>query len=124
LPVRRVKRTAIITQLVGQPLCAASIGLHRIDFQVAVTRGSEDDLLAVGRNCGLGVVTRSPRELPQDFSIDRSVEDLERRIDGPDVPFGIVRTRRACGTGQMSGGIEKVPAVAKEKAASCPALTG
>src|SRR5262249_38031463 len=51
-----VEGAAVVARRVGQPDDARAVGVHRVDLQVPVARGCEDDLLPVAGDGGLRVV--------------------------------------------------------------------
>src|SRR5690349_6157446 len=122
--VGRKERSAIVAQRVGQAPGPGPIGVHGVDFQVVVARGSEDNLLAVAGEGGFGVVTGAGGEALHDLALVGGIVNLVLGIDAPHVSMGVVRARRALLAGFMGGGIENVFAVGEEVSAGGAAGAG
>src|SRR5207237_10702489 len=85
---------------------------------------SEDDVLAVPGDGGLGVVAMRAGKLPQIAPIHLSRKDLIGIVDWPDVAVGIIGLRRTVRAGGMSRGKENAIAGGKIVGASRAALAG
>src|SRR5579862_3724690 len=123
-PIGRKERPAIIAERVGEPPDPASVGIHGVDFQVAIAGGCENDLLAARREGGFCVVTGTGREPLGDLAAVGGVVNLVLGIDAPHVPMGVVGARRALLARFMGGGVEHVLAVGVEVPAGGAAGAG
>src|SRR5207302_7595191 len=47
LTILRVPRAAVVAELIREPPLLSAIDVHVVDFEIAIARGGEDDLLAV-----------------------------------------------------------------------------
>src|SRR5271154_2968376 len=88
----RIERPAVISQLMRELLNVLAIRVHRVNIQVAVAQGSEDNLLAVLRNGRLGVIAWSGRQLLKIRAIGIRRKNVVAGINRPDVAFGEIRT--------------------------------
>src|SRR5579872_7270833 len=123
-PIGRKERPAIIAERVGEPPDPASVGIHGVDFQVAIAGGSENDLLAVRGEGGFGVVTGTVSKPLDDLAAVGGVVNLVFGIDAPHVAMGVVGARRAFLARFVGGGIKHVPAVGVEISARGAAGAG
>src|ERR1035438_3256592 len=98
LAIRRPERAAIVTQLVSQLADMRTVGIHGVNVQIAVARGSEDNLLAVAANGRLGVISGSVGQQLDIAAIKLGSVDIVAAVDGPDVPVRIVGPRRTVRT--------------------------
>src|SRR5690349_3224909 len=110
------ERTAIVAQFVGELLYVGAIGIHGEDIEVAIARGSENDLLAVARNGGFGVVAALGQQTDV-ASVGLRRVDRVAIVNRPNVAERIVGWRRASGICRKSGGIKHAVARRKEIAA-------
>ena len=85
---------AVVAGRVGHALHVRAVGVHRVELEVAVARGREDDRLAVGRDRGLGVVPGGREERLDVAAVRLGGVDVVV-VEGPDVSVRPVRPRRA-----------------------------
>src|SRR5579862_2055251 len=124
LAVVRPERPSIVANFVSQLLHVFAIGVHGVDVEIAVARGSEDDVLAVASNGGLRVVAARVGEQFEVAAIGLGGVDAIGVINRPDVAARIIRFGWAFCAGRMSGGKEDAIAGGKEIAAGGAALSG
>ena len=91
---RRRRRRRRRSPGVGHALHVRAVGVHRVDLEVAVAGGREDDRLAVGRDRGLGVVRRGGEERLDVGAVGFGGVDVVV-VERPDVPVRAVRAGRA-----------------------------
>ena len=105
-PVVRPEWTTIVTEFISQTPHVLTVGIHRVDIEVAIAHRSEDELLAVERDRRFGIVSRRVRQLLRLRAIGIGGKDVVRRIDGPNVSARKVRPRWALFIAEMSRRIE------------------
>src|ERR1700751_2030293 len=115
--------SAVIAKLVGEPPLLSSIDVHVVDFEIAVARGSEDDLLAVRRNRTLCIVTIGRCQPLHIGSISLCGENVVRWINRPDIAFGTARRWRTIGSSQMRGRVDDPFSIRREVTAGRPAFS-
>lgn len=105
LAVWRKKRTAVVAKSAGHLFLVAAVDVHCPEFQVAGTDRGKDDLLAIGRNGWLGIVTGRVGQLLEDFPVKIGDENVKLLMYSPNV-FAInnpwrfqTRVCRMMGTG-------------------------
>ncbi len=117
-------RAAVVAQLMRQLAYVASVGIHRVNVQVAVAHGREENLFPVPADGGFRVVPRRIRQASQIAAVGLRGVNRVRTVNGPDVALGIVGPRRACGAGFVRRGKQDALAggekVAAGRASLCP----
>src|SRR5262249_7407016 len=84
--IRRKERPAVVASRgVGQLAGVLAVGVHDVQFQVAVAVGAEDDLLAVGGVGALGVVALGVGQVLQVPALQVALVDLHVRVEVPRV---------------------------------------
>src|SRR5208283_592030 len=124
LAVFGIERAAVVAELVRELLDVLAVGVHRINVEVAVARGSENDLFAVFGDGGFGIVAGRGGELLHIGAVEVGGEDVVSRINGPHVALGEVGPRRAGRVGQVRRGIKNLVSVREDVAACGAALAG
>src|SRR6185369_6888041 len=97
------ERAAVVTEFVSKLPRVFAIGVHGVDVEVAIARGSEDDVLAVARYGGLGVVAWRVDEELQVAAVWLGGVDAIGIVDGPDVAARIIGLGRAFDAGSVRG---------------------
>src|SRR5258708_26945981 len=124
LAIVRPEGAAVVTQLVGELLHVRAVGIDGVDVEVAVARGSEEDVVGVGGDGGLGVVAARVGKLFQFAAIWLRRINLIGIVDRPDVPVGVIGLRRTVGACCVSRGEKDAVTGGKEIGASGAALAG
>src|SRR5664279_2272542 len=83
-----------------------AVGVHGVDVDVAVARGSENDVLAIAADGGFRIVAGSVGQQAQIAVIELRGVDLVAVVNGPHVTLRIVRLRWTLRTGGVSRGIQ------------------
>src|SRR5262249_33192685 len=114
------ERAAVVTKLMRKLLHVRAIGIHSVDVQIAVARRGEDDVLAVARNSGFGVVSMRFGNWLQIAAIRLGGVHGVSIVDGPNVAVRIIRWRRAGIGSSEGGGVKHARVAGKEIAAGGP----
>ena len=77
LSIRRKEWATVVSQFVSELLYVPAVGVHGVNVEIAVAHGSEDDVLAIPRNRGLGVVSRRVGKLHEAGAIGIGGEDIK-----------------------------------------------
>src|SRR2546422_891001 len=118
------KWPSIVAQLSGQATHVLAVRSHCVDVEVAVAQGSENNLLAVARDSGLGGVAGIVRHAFDARPLGARAVDLKLRKKFPDVTLAIVRRQRAFGARGACRGVDDSLAVRKKVAARGLATPG
>ena len=111
------ERAAVVTQFVRELLHVCAVGIHGEDIEVAVTRGGENDVLAVARDGGFRVIAVRGCEWAEAAAIRLRRVDRVGVVNRPNIPQRIIGRRRARGIRGEGGGIKHAVAGRKEIAA-------
>src|SRR5262249_40845427 len=122
--VIRPERAAIVSQLMGELLYVAAVGIHGVDVEVAVAGRGKDDLLAIRSDGGVRVVAWRMSEGKQVAAVRFGGVDFVAVVNWPDVAARVIGLGWALGAGGVRRGEQDAIARGKEITASGAPLAG
>src|SRR5579859_5291631 len=99
-----------------------AVGIHRVDIQIAVTHGCEDDFLAIFGYRRLGVIARRRGQLLQIRPVGVCRENVVAGVYRPYVSLGKIWPWWTCRVRKVRGRVQNLPSVRIEEAARRPTL--